>query len=259
MLHIAAFHQRHPGQAAGGHIAVRRLQDERAQIDVARFRGVLAENRHRGKRDQRLAEIVARIVLDPAGEFLAFGRAGLGTHQHAVAARFVGGLYDELVEVGEHMLSFLVVETAVARHIGQDRILVEVVLDEVRHIGIDDLVVRHAGPRRVGERDIALDPRLEQAWYAEHRSGIEHGRVEKHVVDAPIDHIDLGQAADIAHVYAIVLDDEIAAFDEFGAHALGEIRMFEIGGIVDSRRQHHDFGKSLPARRQRGEHVEQLL
>jgi hypothetical protein len=74
-----------------------------------------------------------------------------------------------------------------------------------------------------------------------------------------VDHVDALEAADRADVDAVVVrNDEVRPFDQVDAHALGEVRMLEVRGIVDARREHHDPGEIDLARRERREHVEQL-
>jgi hypothetical protein len=92
---------------------------------------------------------------------------------------------------------------------------IEVVLDDLRHEGVDHLVVGHAGARGVGDADIAGASRRASGRARPTRNPAEGFRIEEVVVDAPIDDIDPAQAGDGLHVDAIVLpDDQIAAFDQ---------------------------------------------
>ena len=66
------------------------------------------------------------------------------THKHPVAAGLVGGLDDQVGQIGQHVLQMLRVGAAPGRHVRDDRVLGQVVADDVRHVGIDDLVIGDA-------------------------------------------------------------------------------------------------------------------
>ena len=69
-------------------------------------------------------------------------------------------------------------------------------------------------------------------------------------------HIDFDQAADIAHVYARVFDDEIAPLNQFGANLLGQ------KGVLEIRRIEHTWGQDTQCRvglgAQGGEHLPEV-
>ena len=46
-----------------------------------------------------LGDVIARVVADFVGEFVAFGLSRLVAHEHAVAARFVGAFDHQLVQM----------------------------------------------------------------------------------------------------------------------------------------------------------------
>ena len=73
-------------------------------------------------------------------------------------------------------------------------------------------------------------------------SRIEGQRIEEVVVDAAVEHVDRLVALRGAHGERAVDDAQVAALDQFGAHLVGEEGVFEIGGVVDARRQHRDGG-----------------
>ena len=98
------------------------------------------------------------------------------------------------------------------------RLLVEVEADQVRHEGVDRLVVGDAGARRVRERDVAGAVGVHQARDAERAVAPEGERVEEVVVDAPVDHVDALAALGGAHEHVIVLDHQVAALDQRDAH-----------------------------------------
>ena len=167
----------------------------------------------------------------------------MGPDQHAVATRFVGWLHNQVLEVVEDVVAVFLFGTAVGRHVGEDRLLAEEVADHVRHVGVDDLVVRDAAAGSVGKRDVARLPGAHQSGYAQHRFLAERLRVQEEVVDAPVNDVDPLETADCAHVHAVVLrDHEVGALDEFGRHFKSQVGVFEIRRVVDSRGQHHDAG-----------------
>jgi len=63
--------------------------------------------------------------------------------------------------------------------------------------------------------------------------------VEPFVVDAPIDDVDLAQAAGCAHEHVVIVDHQVTALDQLHAHLLGQVEVLVVGGVVDARRQQH--------------------
>ncbi len=166
---------------------------------------VAAQGRRGRKTEGWLRHVVARVCLDQLGKFVAFLLAGVRADQHAVAAGLVGGLDHQLVEVVEHVFAVVLEHAQVAGYIRQQRLLAEVVLDDLGHEGVDHLVIGHAGARRIGQCHVALAPGAHQAVHAEHGLGVEHLGVDEHVVDPAVDHVDPGQPVDAAHVDAVVV------------------------------------------------------
>ena len=150
----------------------------------------------------------------------------------------------------EHVVELLRLAAAPRRHVGQDGVLVQVVLDHVGHVGIDELVVGHAGARRVRQRHVARGPGAHQARHAERGILAEHLRVEEVVVDAPVDHVHARPAAHRLHVDAVVtIYREVAALDQLAAHLPREVGVLEVRRVVDAGREHHDLGPCFLARR----------
>ena len=257
--HGRALAQGDPGQAAGGDVGGLARQDERAQVDMARLDVVLDQRRRGRQRDHRLRDVVAGIAPDVAREVFQVLAACLRADQHAVAAGFVRRLDHEPGEVCQHVVAFLAVDALVRGYVRQDRLFIEVVADHRRHECVDDLVVRHAGPGRIRQPDLAAAPGAEQSLHANHRIVVERLRVEVEVVDPAIDDVDAFQPGDRLLVHAVVVaDHQVGTQAELRAHLLSEVRVLEVSGVVDARRQHHDFGATATARRQRGQAVEQL-
>jgi hypothetical protein len=126
------------------------------------------------------------------------------------------------------------------RHVLQDRLLAEIEFHDIRHVGVDRLVVGDAGADRVRQRDVAGRIGRHQAGHAERGIGTEGEGIEKIIVDTAIDHVDPLQPFRGAHEHLVVLDDEVAAFDQLDAELVGEERVLVIGGVVDARRHQCD-------------------
>ena len=83
---------------------------------------------------------------------------------------------------------------------------------------------------------------VEESRNAEAGIAPEAERVEEIVIDAAIDDVDAAQSGGGAHVDDVVVNEQVAAFDEFDAHLLREKCVLEIGGVEDSGREQHDGG-----------------
>ena len=159
------------------------------------------------------------------------------------------GLDHELVDVGQGVGEVFGLAAVVGRHVLQQRFLAEIEAHHLRHVDVDRLVVGDAGADRVGQGQVA-GPRGEvQARRAEHRFGSKYERVDIVVVDAPVDHVDPGQAAGAAHVADFILDQQVGALDQVDAHLVGEEGVLVIGAVVDARGQQHHGRLTLAVRR----------
>ncbi len=152
----------------------------------------------------------------------------------------VDGLHDELVEPVEHLLEGARLLEPPGLHVRQDRLLGEVVADEVGHVGVDELVVGDAVADRVGDRHVAEPRGEQQAGRAEHRVGAELQRIEELVVDAAVDHVDAGRTGGGAHPHPAAGAEQVAALDQLDAHQAGEQRVLEVGRVVDAGGEHDD-------------------
>ena len=148
----------------------------------------------------------------------------------------------------------LFLAAAPGRHVFQQRLFAEIEFHDRRHEAVHRLVVGDAGADGVGERHVAGGIGRHQARHAEDRVGAEGEGVDEIVVNAAIDDVDALRPLRRAHIDDLVLDEEIAAFDQFDAELVGEERMFVIGGVEHARRQQHD-GRFL-RRRQRRDRLE---
>ena len=113
-------------------------------------------------------------------------------------------------------------------------VFAEVIANDFRDVGVDGFVVGDSGADGVGEGYVARAICVEEAGDAEDGIAAETERIEEIVVNAAIDDIDAAQAGGGAHVDDVVVDEKVAAFDQFDAHLLGEKCVFEIGGVGDA-------------------------
>ena len=140
-----------------------------------------------------------------AGKLRALALARHRAHEHAVAAGAVDRLHHQRPRFCQHVLELLRLAAAPRGHVRQDRVLLEVVADHVRHVGVDELVVGDARAGGIGQRHVALGPGAHEPRNAECRVRAERLRVEEIIVDAPIDHIHAPPAVDGLHVDAVVV------------------------------------------------------
>ena len=70
--------------------------------------------------------------------------------------------------------------------------------------------------------------------------GVKVQRIKKIVIHPPIQHIDGLVSARRTHGDAAIHNLQIMPFDQFNTHLIGQKRMFEIRGVVDTRREHRD-------------------
>jgi len=87
--------------------------------------------------------------------------------------------------------------------VGQQRFLAEVVLDDRRHVGVDELVVADSVSDRAGDHDVARAAALSTPP-PEDRVRFEVHGVEIFVIDAPVDDVDLAFAVGGPHVDGVV-------------------------------------------------------
>ena len=146
----------------------------------------------------------------------------------------------------EHVVQLVGSGTEIGVNVVDDRLLVQVVADHRRHIGVDELVVGHAGARGIGDRHPSGAHHIDQARYAEHRIAAEHLGVEEVVIDAAVDHVHGFPACRAAHPDATVFTDQIAALHQGNSHLLGEVAVLEIGAVEHARGEQHHPGCITP-------------
>ncbi len=149
--------------------------------------------------------------------------------------------------LGAHVVVF----QAIRVDVGQDRFLAEVVPDQIGDVAVHRFVVGDAVAHRIGDGDFSGARRVQQTSHAEGRVGAELHRVEKLVVETPVDDVDASLAGRRAHANHVVPAHEVATLDEFDAHLPRQEAVLEVGGVVHAGRE-HDHGRVVDAARRRG-------
>ncbi len=198
------------------------------------------EGRAGGERQGRLGDEPVRGVLELLGEVVELALAGVRPDQHPVAARAVDLLHHQVGQVVHHVREGVLLAAAVGRHVVQDRLLAGEELHDLGHVAVDRLIVRDAGPDRVGEGHRAALVGVHQPRHAEDRIRAEDQRVEEVVVEAAVDHVDLPRPLGGAHVDDVVLGEEVGRLHQLDAELVGQERVLVERGIVAPGGQEHD-------------------
>ena len=143
-------------------------------------------------------------------------------------------------QVVQHIGKAVLVGAAPGLDIGQQRLFASIEFDDFGHEAVNRLVIGDPGARRIGNGDPARTVHIHDPRHTEGRIGIEGQRVEVIVIHPAIEHVDRLVSARGAHLHPAIDDAQIAAFDQFRAHLIGEEGVFEIGGIVGAGCQHRD-------------------
>ena len=114
-------------------------------------------------------------------------------------------LFDhELRKVREHVFPILRTTQHPGVDVADHRGLAQVEANHLGDVGIDRFVVGDAGTDGVRDRDMAGAVGGQQSRYPQHRVGPEYQRVQKIIVDAPINDIDALRTLSGAHVHRFV-------------------------------------------------------
>ncbi|MNV50767.1 hypothetical protein D3C71_1427940 [compost metagenome] len=140
------------------------------------------------------------------------------------------------------MGQFLGLAALPGRHVLEDRFLVEVEANHVAYVGVDRLVVGHAGADSIRQDHIARAVSSNQTWHAEHGVRVERQRIEIGIVESAVNDIHLFRAGGGAHIDTIIADKQVGAFHQLHAHFTGQERVFEVGTVEAARGQHHGCG-----------------
>ena len=147
--------------------------------------------------------------------------AEYGLVHRGLAAGPVDRLDHELVQAVHHLLAVGGLLQAPGVDVGQDRLLAQVVADQVGHVRVEQLVVGDPVADRVGDGDVARAGGVEQARAPQDRVVAEGDRVEEVVVDPAVDHVHAAQPARGAHVNEVVEHHEVAPFHDLDPHRAG--------------------------------------
>ncbi len=226
---------------------------------MAGAHAVLDERRDGREHDHRLGDPAAWIGLQALAQRVELGGRRVGADDQALSAGAVDRLDHELGQAVQHLFERARVLEAPRVDVLEDRLLGEVVADEIRHVRVEQLVVGDAVADRVGDRDVAQARREHESGGSEHRVGAELQRVEEVVVDAAVDDVDALRSAGGAHEHLAADAQQVAALDELDAHEAREQRVLEVRRVVDTRRQHDDVRIVDPGRGGRAQGREQLV
>ena len=200
----------------------------------------LVQRRRGRQRQRRLGDEVVGVVDQLRSEGLDLGLGRRRSDQHPITARSPDLLDHQLVQSGQNFLQGLRLAATPGRHVFQDRLFAHEEADDLRHIGIDRLVVGHAradsvcqghGPRPIGRH---------QPRHPKRRVRPEGQRIEVIVVNPAIDNIDLLPPLGRAHEDLAVVDEQIAPLDQIHAQFVREEAVLIIGRVERPGRQHHD-------------------
>ncbi len=106
-------------------------------------------------------------------------------------------------------------------HIGQYLVFAQVILDDARDVSVDHFVIGNARAGRVRQGHAAFFIGIDYAGYSQHGIRPESARIEKIIIDAPVNHIHSLEAFSGAHANFAVSHHQIPAFHQFNAHLLG--------------------------------------
>ncbi len=258
--HELSLGKRHTGQTSREHPDVVAVVDrEGTQVGVPRAHPVFDEGRDGREHDHRLRDPAARVGEKALAEGVELRGRGVGTHDEPLAAGAVDRLDDELGETVEHLFEGARVFEPPGVDVLQDRLLGEVVPDQVGDVRVEQLVVGDAVAHGVGDRDVAQARGEHESGCAEHRVGAELQRVEEVVVDAAVDDVDALRSARGAHEDLAAHAQQVAPLDELDAHEAREQRVLEVRRVVDTRGEHDDVRVVDPGRGRGPQGGEQLV
>ena len=202
------------------------IDDEGSQVDVTGLHALVRRHRrHGGQLHQRLGDPATRIGQQLRLRLSELLLRAHRPHDDAFAAGAVNRLDDQLVHPVEDLLPGLGFLETPGVDVGDQRLLVEVVTDEIRYVGVDQLVVGHSVADRVGDGDGAVGLGGKQTGDAEQGVRPELHRVDELVVDTTVDDMDLFEPPGGAQEDDTVADHEVAPLHQRYTHGAGEHSM----------------------------------
>src|SRR5260370_10406018 len=226
--------QSHACEAATGDMNFAAGQDERPQVLVGAAQPAAVEDRLHRERHDGLGDERPWPRFDAPAKTIALFARGSRTDQHPVAARRVDRLHDQVVEMFEDVPPVLVHRAEVCVHVGQDRILAQVVADDRGYEGVNGLVVGDPAAEAVGERAAAGPSRLDEPCHADQRLLPAEDRVQPIVVEAAVDDVDRLEAVRRTHEHGVQIDDQVGAPHQLDPPLLGEVQGLLVSGVFDA-------------------------
>lgn len=209
---------------------------------MARRHPLAREGGGGGQGDRPLRDPAAGVGGDGLPGPLQGLGVGLRPDDDAHPARAVDRLHDQLVDLIEDGLQLAGLVGPVGLDIGENRFLGEVVADQIRDVGVEQLVIRNPIPHGVRECDIACRGGAQDAGAADHRIGPEVQRIEEVVVEPPVYDMDGHLATRGPHPDPVVPADQVVPLDQLNPHQPGEQGVLEVGGVAGTGGEDDDPG-----------------
>ncbi|OAG77089.1 hypothetical protein Amal_01627 [Acetobacter malorum] len=140
---------------------------------MACFHTVGAQGGGDGKIDHRLADVIAGVFFQAAAEFVQFVLRGMRTNQQAIATGLANRFDNQLVHISQCVGQPLRFCADMRIDAIQNRVFIQIITDNARHIGVDGFIIRHTGTQRVGNGDIPAAVSLDQSRHTKHAVWIE--------------------------------------------------------------------------------------
>ena len=113
----------------------------------------------------------------------------MGSNQHAIAATLANRFDHQFVEIGQNVRHLALLTTQESLNDINDRVLIEIMFDDLRCVSIDSLIIGNPGARRIGNHNIARAIGVHQTGDAKGGIGSKRQGINKGIVDAAINHI----------------------------------------------------------------------
>ena len=120
-----------------------------------------------GERHHLLGDPVAGISSDVGPTLFELFVRCARTDRDSIAPCLGNRFDDESIEIRKHELTLFLLPEQIRVDVRKDGRLSEVVLDHLRHVGVDGLVVGNPITDSIGDRDVAGTGRRHQTGHAE--------------------------------------------------------------------------------------------
>ncbi|MNI46977.1 hypothetical protein D3C73_1014680 [compost metagenome] len=126
--------------------------------------------------------------------------------------------------------------------VGDDRLFVKVVPDQVRHVTVHELVIGYSVAHSVGDGHSPGSGGVDQSRATEHGIRAELQWIQEVVIDALVDHIHALLTGSGPHVNAVATANEVTAFNELHAHQPCKEGVLKVRTVEDARGQDNHGG-----------------